>query len=146
MGMFSVGVGRQIGTVVGWTLVAGGLACGVAALRQSLRRWQMTGRAPAVALIYAALGVAALGWWASGTAREAAFYRANPDVMSAELAGDGIDVRDARGLWHVAFADCPAARGASETRSQNGTVDVIGASGQPAMRLHVDARRVECLP
>ena len=146
MGVFSAGVGRQIGTAAGWALVVAGIACGVAALRQSLRRWQMTGRAPVVALLYAGLGVAALGWWASGPSREAAFYRANPGVMSAELAGDGIDVRDARGRWHVAFSECPDASGATETRSQTGTVDVIGAAGRPAMRLHVRARRVECLP
>lgn len=65
MGFFSAGAGRQVGTVVGWVLVAAGGACAVAALRQSMRRWAMTGRMPVVAVLYAVLGVAALGWWAS---------------------------------------------------------------------------------
>ena len=132
-------------TWLGYALGAAGVVCHAAALRQSLQRWQMTGRPPRTALVYAALGVAALGWWASGPAREAAFYRANPDATSAEFAGDGIDVRDARGRWHVPFTGCPAAVGASSMRSHNGIVEVFGADGQPVMRLHVDARRAECL-
>lgn len=150
MGFFSVGAGRQVGAVAGWTLAAAGLVCAVAALRQSLGRWQMTGRLPVVAVLYAALGVAALGWWASGPARESAVYRDNPGAMSAELAGDGIDVRDARGLWHVSFAGCAgaraaAARGTAGTRSHDGVVEVLGAGDRPVMRLHVDERRAECL-
>lgn len=144
--VLSVGVGYPVGAVVGWGLVAGGLACSVAALRQSLRRWQMTGRVPLVAVLYAVLGVAALGWWASGPAREAAAARANPDATSAEIAGDGIDVRDAAGPWHVPFAGCPAARGASSTRSHDGVVEVLGAGDRPVMRLDVAARRATCLP
>ena len=131
-------------TVAGYALGAAGVACHVAALRQSLQRWQMTGRLPVAALAYAALGVAALGWWASGPARRAAFYRANPGTHSAEFAGDGLDVRDARGTWHVSFAGCPGARSAGGTRSQFGIIEVLDAESRPAMRLHVAERRVEC--
>lgn len=63
MGVAAVGV--QVPDVAGWALFGAGAIFAIAALRQSLRRWQMTGRMPVVALLYAALGVAALGWWAS---------------------------------------------------------------------------------
>ncbi len=147
MGFFG---GAAWATVLGWALVAAGLVCAVAALRQSLGRWQMTGRLPVVAVLYAALGVAALGWWASGPARESAVYRDTPGATSAEIAGDGVDVRDARGLWHVSFAGCAgaraaAARGVAGTRSHDGVVEVLGAGDRPAMRLHVAERRTECL-
>lgn len=60
MGVVSTGTGRPVGIGVGWALFVAGLVCAAAALRQSLRRWQMTGRVPVVALLYAALGVAYL--------------------------------------------------------------------------------------
>ena len=143
-GFFGGGSGLSL---LGNGLALAGLACHVAALGLSLRAWRATGRTPRVALFYAALGVAALAWWGRGRSREAAFYRDNPGAFTSEFVGDGIDVRDGRGVWHVAFSACPAAFGLSasgETRSRDGRLDVVGPGG--GMRLHVAERRVECRP
>ena len=140
------GGGRGL-SLLGNGLALAGLACHVAALGLSLRAWRATGRTPRIALFYAALGVAALAWWAVGRQREADFFQDNPGVFTSTFAGDGVDVRDARGVWHVAFSECPGAFGLSasgETRSRDGRLDVVGAGG--VMRLHVAERRVECRP
>ena len=123
-----------------------GLACHVAAVGLSLRAWRRGGGLPRLALVYALLGAAGLAWWALGRQREARWYRENPGVYSSEFAGDGIDVRDGRGMWHVAFSECPGGptdgRG---TRGHSGVLEVVGADGAAFMRLHIAERRVECL-
>lgn len=143
-GFFGGGSGLSL---LGNGLAVAGLACHVAALALSLRAWRKTGRTPRVALFYAALGVAALVWRAAGSQRETDFYRDNPGAFTSEFAGDGVDVRDVQGVWHVAFSECPDVPGlaaARETRSRDGRLDVAGAAG--VMRLHVAERRVECQP
>ena len=144
VGFFSGG--PSAATPLGYGLGVAGVACHVAALALSLRAWRQTGRTPRVALFYAALGVAALVTWGVGRQREAAFYRDNPGVFFLDTAGDGLDVRDARGVWHVRLDACPGApTGGVETRQHDGVADVVGASGRPYMRLVVAERRVECL-
>jgi len=126
-------------------LALASLACHVAAVGTSLAVWRRRGGVPGVALFYGALAIAGGAWWMSDRAAEAAFFRDNPDTHATEFAGDGIDIRDGRGVWHVSFAGCPGARGASGTRSQAGIVEVMGDADRPAMRLHVAERRAECL-
>ncbi len=134
--------GPSLATPLGVALGIAGLMCHGAALALSLRAWRKTGRTPRVALFYAALGIAALAWWGVSAQREAAFYRNTPGVVSAEVAGDGLDLRDASGRWHVAA--CPGLA-ITETRQHDGLVEVPGPDGRVAMRVVVATRRVECL-
>ena len=138
--------GASAATLLGTALGVAGIACHVAALALSLRAWRATGRTPRVALFYAALGVAALAAWGLGRQREAAFYRDNPDVFLLDTAGDGVDVRDTRGVWHVRLDACPGTPTEGfETRQHGDVAEVVGASGRPYMRLVVAERRVVCL-
>ena len=144
VGFFS---GRSsLATPLGYALGAAGLACHVAAVVLSLRTWRRGGGLPVVALVYAALAVAGGVWQWSARADEARWYREDPARFTAEPAGDGLDVRDARGMWHVALSRCPGALPSGfATRQRNGVIEVLGAGDVPFMRLAVAARRVECL-
>ncbi len=137
----------SLATPLGVALGVAGLACHVAAVVLSVRAWRRDGGVPVVALVYAALAVAAGVWEASARADEARWYREDPARFTAEPAGDGLDVRDARGVWHVALRACPGAPPSGfATRQHNGIIEVLGDGDVPFMRLHVAARRVECLP
>lgn len=134
--------GPSLATPLGYALGIGGLACHGAALAFSLRAWRETGRAPRVALFYAALGAAALAWWGLSAQHDDAFYRDTPGTALAEPAGDGLDLRDASGRWHVAA--CPGLA-ITETRQHDGLVEVPGPDGRIAMRVDLTTRRVTCL-
>lgn len=143
-GVFSGG--HSLSTPLGYGLVVAGMGCHTAALALSLRAWREHGRVPGVALFYAALAVAGVAWWGLERRADARWYRETPGALSADLTADGIDVRDARGVWHVAFAGCPAAHGAPGYRAHDGVVEVTDAAGRAVMRLHTAERRAACLP
>ena len=134
-------------STLGYTLGLIGLACHATAVALSLRAWRRDGGTPGVALFYGALALGVAAWWGLSREREAQWYRDNPGVYSSDFAGDGTDVRDAQGVWHVAFRECPGGpHDGRGTRGHDGVQEVVGADDAAFMRLHVAERRVECLP
>ncbi|HEX8298051.1 MAG TPA: hypothetical protein VF594_02730 [Rubricoccaceae bacterium] len=146
-----MGLSSGFGTAPRWVGAAStgvalvSLACHVAAVGASLAAWRTRGGVPGVALFYGALALSAGAWWAWERAAVARRFRDTPGLLATEFTDGGIDVRDGRGVWHVPFAGCPGARGATGVRSQYGVVEVLNAAGEPTMRLQVDARRAQCL-
>lgn len=145
------GRGSAVQEVVGYTLGAVGLACHVVAIVQSVLSWRHGGGVPGVALSYLALPILWAAWVAYGRYAEARLFRDNPGLLSAEPSRDGLglDVRDARGVWHVRLDACPNALGPFDglgTSSRGDVVEVLNPDGTPYMRLHVTERRIECVP
>lgn len=142
------GSGPSAATTWGYILGSIGLACHAAAIGVSLWSWRHGGGAPVVALSYLALPIGWAAWTGYSRYAEAKYYRDDPDVFTAEPAGDGLDVRDARGVWHVPLATCPNTLGPRDglgTRSQGRVIEVLDPDDTPFMRLYVAERRVECV-
>lgn len=127
-----------------------GVALQVAAIGVSLVGAVRHRRVPVVALLY---GLLALGVGANElreSARVQQWYRDTPGAFSLEPDTEArmIHVEDANDEWLVSFDACPGASrdrtAGFGSRQQNGVADV-SVGDATYMRLHVRARRIECL-